>query len=533
MRTGLGGRRKVWVFGMKIDPEMKRQIICAYLGLCVLTVISVTNFYLIRQQNQASIDAEHILQARYRRQAELASRAAGASESRLGRAYADHAPAAINDGKDAQLDSYNAADVVPADSGGGEPVKNIYYVKVHKAGSTTLQNIMFRFAMKHNLRVAIFNRQWGMPYPDYALPEFLYENLTDPGFQKYNMICDHSVYDRDSVAPYMEDYESVAILREPYSHLVSAFDFWGLAKRFRLHKTRDPLREFLTKDPNQYKDITPHFNRTKNMQAYHFGHVDYHDNSEESIDKLIQHVDKHFKIVMLREKFEESLILLRRLFKWKFEDILYMDQFVNTQPKAKIRTERDDEVLRETHKAFAPVDYRLYDHFSKKLDNMINTEPNDLMGEVLYFKETNRKIAEFCENVCMLFPFETIKNLTVADILPKLSKGIVFPKNKWHDDIHLTYENCAYMKFWTYQYHNAFRVKQLPSTCPEKKGVGPPVDQPIFDSHDAVKYGYCDTDNHVLFQFPLDVFKEIVLDVPMHPVINAKIAKAPKCKGRG
>ena len=510
-----------------VKLQMKRLLIYGYIGLSVLTTVSFINYYLISSQYglHRSDEPTAILGAFSNSRRERDVMSLDIPLENIEDTQND-APVHVDVPDDTVADSNSETAIT-------EPVKNIYYVKVHKAGSTTLQSIMFRFAMKHDLRVAVYNRKWGMPYPDYARAEYLYENTSHPQFQRYNMICDHAVYDRDVVAPYMHDvYESVAILREPYSHLLSAFSFWGIARPLGLQRAKDPVREFLTKNPNQYRDKTPHFNRTKNMQAFHFGHLDYHDNSEESSQKLISHVDKHFKLVMIRERFEESLVLLRRLFRWDFEDIMYLEQFVNTKPRSKQRSESDDVLLRAKHREFAPVDYRLYDHFTSKLDKMLGDNSDDLHAEVAHLKETNRKIAEFCENVCALFPLSAINNLTVADILPRLKENITLAASKWHSNITLSYEKCAYMKFWTFQYHNAFRVKQLPASCPQSAHIGPPVDQPIFPDHDLVKQGYCEKDQYVLFKFPLDVFKEIVLDVPLHPVTNKKIAKAPKCAKR-
>ena len=44
--------------------------------------------------------------------------------------------------------------------------KGIYYIKVHKTGSSTMQNVLHRFAMKHDLKVALYNSDWANVFLD-------------------------------------------------------------------------------------------------------------------------------------------------------------------------------------------------------------------------------------------------------------------------------------------------------------------------------------------------------------------------------
>ena len=37
------------------------------------------------------------------------------------------------------------------------PVRDVYFIKVHKTGSTTLQNILYRYGFNNNLTFALFN----------------------------------------------------------------------------------------------------------------------------------------------------------------------------------------------------------------------------------------------------------------------------------------------------------------------------------------------------------------------------------------
>lgn len=52
-------------------------------------------------------------------------------------------------------------------------VRDVYLVKVHKAGSTTLQNILYRFGLSRRLTFALFRCGNGMPFPQKARLEYI------------------------------------------------------------------------------------------------------------------------------------------------------------------------------------------------------------------------------------------------------------------------------------------------------------------------------------------------------------------------
>ena len=125
-------------------------------------------------------------------------------------------------------------------------INHTYFLKIHKAGSTTLQNIFLRHAMKNNLNVlTIFHESkiYSFPNKDFAglLPR------SPPGLLngKYDVFCEHSVYDEKILMEKLHaDTVNIAIVREPFSRAQSAFNYFHLAKTMNISGT-DPFATFI------------------------------------------------------------------------------------------------------------------------------------------------------------------------------------------------------------------------------------------------------------------------------------------------
>lgn len=74
----------------------------------------------------------------------------------------------------------------------GPPVINIMFLKTHKTASSTVLNVLFRFAETHNLSVALpVGSGFHLGYPWLFLARYV-EGLGPPGLQqRFNIMCNH------------------------------------------------------------------------------------------------------------------------------------------------------------------------------------------------------------------------------------------------------------------------------------------------------------------------------------------------------
>ncbi|KAI8517320.1 hypothetical protein Bbelb_059010 [Branchiostoma belcheri] len=110
--------------------------------------------------------------------------------------------------------------------------ENVAFMKIHKCGSSTTQNIFLRFGHVHRLLVALpkgedkpqIGRFGKITEDDYEAP---------PRGTRWNVFAHHAVYNRSGILRLMpEDTKFVAILREPVDRFLSAFIYFKMAKYF-------------------------------------------------------------------------------------------------------------------------------------------------------------------------------------------------------------------------------------------------------------------------------------------------------------
>ncbi|KAL8603610.1 hypothetical protein ACOMHN_005552 [Nucella lapillus] len=92
-------------------------------------------------------------------------------------------------------------------------------MQVHKSGSTTVANVLARYALRHNLNVVLPNRSPGKPRFNY-FPSGPLDNHVIPGpwNEHYHVLFNHMIYNRSTLDDVMpEETFYCGIMREPLS----------------------------------------------------------------------------------------------------------------------------------------------------------------------------------------------------------------------------------------------------------------------------------------------------------------------------
>ena len=240
--------------------------------------------------------------------------------------------------------------------------RNIFFLKIAKSGSTTVQQLLLRFGMVRDLSFALFVNKWTYPSPTFI--EFL---LPDPskstGFDgQYNIICEHTMYNESELEQWMPtDTFYLANIRHPLTHVKSVINYNKLYTKLNISSSDHFLAELLS-DPLRHDKA----NTTRNISARFFG-LNRRVSDKATGDALIQHIDRKFGMVLIMERIDESLVLLKRRLCWSTKDILYLPlRVVEYKGKAK-ETEQDQEELIAKHRKWSNIDYDMYDHFDGRL----------------------------------------------------------------------------------------------------------------------------------------------------------------------
>ena len=89
---------------------------------------------------------------------------------------------------------------------------------------------------------------------------------------------------------------------------------------------------------------------------------------KDKIKEKIKSLDNEFDLVLIAERFDESLLLLQNLLCWKISDMSYLKL---NERVAKSKTKMSFET-RKILKNWLWADFLLYDHFKTKLDSILN-----------------------------------------------------------------------------------------------------------------------------------------------------------------
>ncbi|XP_060070343.1 galactose-3-O-sulfotransferase 3-like [Ylistrum balloti] len=319
--------------------------------------------------------------------------------------------------------------------------RHIAFVKVHKAASTTVQNIFLRFAMQKDLLVV-------MPHvPNFFYPNVIstYNTVTNrnilpaPRNRSYEILCCHVLYNRTAFERIMpQDTVYIGIVRDPFDHFKSILNYFRPKQVFEIDDAF-PESRFL-QDPEFYNNGSLS-SFLDNSMAFEYGFPPnlFKTRNKTEIQQYIMKLEKEFQLIIVVERFDESMILMRRLLNWKIKDVLYMKHNVRRKGSGDFLFSPGDGYR---HSRWDELDYSLYDHFFKRIQFQLREQGPDIYEEVLYFRRLRRDIAFFCQQI------------------PGKDSTYTVTASRWNDAFVVTGKDCHYMTIPEISYINELRLKQ-------------------------------------------------------------------------
>ena len=271
-----------------------------------------------------------------------------------------------------------------------QPSKNMVFAKTHKTGGTTVTNMLLRHAEKYNLDVALpIEYHWELG----GYPANFDTELVTPKQQHYNLIAHHMRFNKTAIKNLVNptsDY--FTILRDPASNFESSFGFF---KDYPFTSWLDQNRninEFIDNPEALYNKNTPWYFRAKNYMSFDLG-FDHENNSDEYISHVISEMEKDFKYVMITDRYEESMILLKNMLCLDYDDIVYLP--------LKVRTDNDRKVLSPEASAkikkWNRLDTAIYEYYSQKFEQLtVLYGKEKLAKEVQILKEKLKDVEARC-----------------------------------------------------------------------------------------------------------------------------------------
>ena len=343
------------------------------------------------------------------------------------------------------------------------PQKHVAFVKTHKCGSSTVTSILQRYGYGNNLTFILPSDTSNIiSQIESLVPERNF--VPCPSGSHFDVICNHVVYDRfifKNVLP--PDTVYIGIEREPFDQFVSSFLYYRLMWKVPYLKAipgDNPIAAYLQR-PLTYEPYHPGVSFTNNRMAYDFGFpVQYHRREDVDIKLYLEHIDADFKIVLITEYFDESLVLMRRILNWSLKDILYITKnTVNYNKTIALATLDSSDRMR--YRKWAEYDYVLYNHFLARLKDKIKNEDSSFATEVSEFRRVRSNVLQFC---------------TKTTLLP--NSFLTVEAGTTHGGFKVNIKDCMLLQLDDIQFTDILRHRQYPNmqfTKPKSQTVGQPI----------------------------------------------------------
>ena len=213
------------------------------------------------------------------------------------------------------------------------------------------------------------------------------------------MFTNHARFNRREFDKVFHAAKYVTIIREPVSQFESGFFYFNISKAMKI-KSEDPLALFMRDPKKNFEQLLKSRHLFKismhNYQLYDLGlEFDQMDN-ESVIWNKIQQLDSEFDLVMIQEYFDESLLLLCKMFCWEMDDIVYLAKAVRSQ---NLRIKLTDD-LRNNISSWNHADVLLYKHFNATFWRKLQDYGPTLQSDLALFRRKLTEAVDMCiENI--------------------------------------------------------------------------------------------------------------------------------------
>ena len=331
---------------------------------------------------------------------------------------------------------------------------SVFYLKVHKTGSTTLSNILLNFGIINNLSIAFSQMKELKHFPEHPID--LVQGTKKR--HKFNIIATHTVLDIKQIRNLMPLKTKVlASFRHPRDRLESAVNFFEIDKYMLSNNSlkvdykisRNKLLKLVLDKPDivSKKDRYLYFHTYAEELGMDIGMLQ----NRSYIKEYLTYLDTVIDVPIITEHFDESLLLLRKKLCWPYRDIMYLPLRVK-----EYHTNFKKQDL-QRHKNIDPSSYIIYDHFLNKLYGQPEMKSPTFQNEVLHFKGMLERFKAFCTCRCR-------NNWSDGD-KQCLIRKILFPRSQYYKQFEIDDGVCQRLQFRTVNLNQRVATYQYQEYC--------------------------------------------------------------------
>ena len=229
---------------------------------------------------------------------------------------------------------------------------------------------MLRYALKHDLNIVLPHSGNYLGTKSLFNVDLLEKTPWQLAGLSYNLFCLHNRWNGEEIKKLMGNSKNqkpvyFTILRDPVDLFISMWDYYDLGKIY----DNVTLEEYaLSNKKGKFEDRINEGIYGRNQMLWDFGlDPNYFDN-QSAINDKINEIDETFDLVLLTEKYNESIILLKELLCWDYNDLRGLSLNVHKRTKSKVSIN-----ARKTLQKWMKADYYFYNHFKDKFYRKLNS----------------------------------------------------------------------------------------------------------------------------------------------------------------
>ncbi|XP_077998761.1 galactosylceramide sulfotransferase-like [Glandiceps talaboti] len=298
-----------------------------------------------------------------------------------------------------------------------QPNRKFVYFKIQKTGGSTLATLAFRYGLKHNLVAAV--AQGLGPHIYLKGDRLKIHNYTCDNFPGYNYIANHIHYryNRIAVEKVIKNGKYFTMLRSPLTRTKSAF-YYLTNKNKNYRSYPNPFSAFLENCKRQ-KDETCDREIFNHQFNFFGGHLEKADDT--LIQDILEMLNRELDLVMLTEYYDESLVLLRKIMCWEYEDMVYSSRKIH-RGKQPPTTPEMEQIIRK----FSPLDLKIHEYFNKTFWEKVKGYDGNFEEDLARLRSVQKNAKIHCQGQ----PKSKYCGTLVKDT-PRIMKDAIDKQKNW------------------------------------------------------------------------------------------------------
>jgi len=232
-------------------------------------------------------------------------------------------------------------------------IKNLAFIKIHKCSSTSVRNIIERFADKNSLSYIYKGLRLGCKFRGQA--------WTVKPKKQYNISTRHIAYDRRFFEAIIDRPVFISFVRDPLSRALS--HYYSLTRKKLRHPKVHFDQWYGHNNKRHAKSPTDPMFFYRNYMSYFLGY--------DSIDEItIDSLNDRYIFIGVTERFNESIFLMQKTLGWNLQHPSKYRRYNVRKNKAKLPpvSPKIKKIFMRNNK----LDYKLYQLVNVILQNKLN-----------------------------------------------------------------------------------------------------------------------------------------------------------------